>query len=100
MAGLANKLHPLSFDFLGPRGQVEKEVMAEELPAELEDQCTECHKSLAGIERLLKPLTSMNRAQVEERVGYLISAHHNDMVRYNTCFLDSWEHWMLRLRFF
>ena len=42
--------------------------MAEDLPAELEDQCTECHKSLAGIERLLKPLVSVNKSQLENKV--------------------------------
>lgn len=42
--------------------------MAEELPAELEDQCMECHRALSGIERLLKPVTSMNRSLVEEKV--------------------------------
>lgn len=43
--------------------------MAEELPLELEDQCNECHKSLVAIERLLKPLLSMGRSQMEEKVG-------------------------------
>ena len=42
----------------------------EELPSELEEQCSECHKALAGVERLLKPLLGMNRYQVEEKVCY------------------------------
>lgn len=46
--------------------------MAEELPSELEDQCSECHKSLAGIERLLKPLMAMSRVQVEEKVSFTV----------------------------
>lgn len=46
---------------------------AEELPDELEDQCTECHRSLAGAEKLLKPLLALNRSQVEDKVRYILS---------------------------
>jgi hypothetical protein len=44
----------------------------EELPAELEEQCDECHQSLVGIERLLKSLFSVSRAQMEEKVRIII----------------------------
>ena len=40
----------------------------EELPAELEEHCSECHQSLVGVERLLNPLLSVSRAQMEEKV--------------------------------
>lgn len=40
----------------------------EELPTELEDQCNECHRALAGIEKLLKPLISKNRTHIEDKV--------------------------------
>ena len=41
----------------------------EELPAELEEQCNDCHKTLAGVEMLLKPLLSISKAQTEEKVS-------------------------------
>ncbi len=41
----------------------------EELPEELEDQCEDCHKALAEVERILKPLLSLSRAQTEEKVS-------------------------------
>ena len=41
----------------------------EELPEELEDQCEDCHKALAEVERILKPLLSISRAQTEEKVS-------------------------------
>lgn len=69
--------------------------MAEELPSELEDQCSECHKSLAGIERLLKPLMAMNRAQVEEKVSFAvklltqIASVHSGVVRGSGCCISS-----------
>lgn len=44
-------------------------MAGEELPAELEEQCSECHQSLVGIERLLKPLLSISRAQMEDKVS-------------------------------
>ena len=43
----------------------------EELPEELEEQCEDCHEALAGVERLLKPLLSTNKAQTEEKVQVL-----------------------------
>lgn len=39
------------------------------LPEEVEDQCTECHRALAGVERLVKPVFSKNRSQLEDKVS-------------------------------
>ena len=48
----------------------------EELPAELEEQCSECHRALAGVERLLEPLLSISKAQTEEKVN-LVFIYNN-----------------------
>lgn len=39
------------------------------VPEEIEEQCTECHRALAAVERLLKPAVSLNRSQIEEKVS-------------------------------
>ena len=39
------------------------------VPEEIEDECTQCHKALATVERLLKPPLAMNRSQLEEEVS-------------------------------
>lgn len=77
--------------------------MADELPAELEEQCSECHKSLAGVERLLKPLMAMNRTQIEEKV---FTSNWRALHSFPLCFwlyfryLHSWGRWMLHLKSF
>lgn len=38
----------------------------EEVPEEIEEQCVNCHHSLAAIERIIKPLFSSNMADMED----------------------------------
>ena len=42
------------------------------VPEEIEEQCLQCHESLVGTDRLLKPVMSVSRAQMEERVGRIV----------------------------
>ena len=42
----------------------------EDVPEELEEQCTKCHVALAGIEQLLQSAMSISRTQMEEKVGF------------------------------
>lgn len=42
------------------------------VPEEIEDQCLQCHESLVGTDRLLKPVMSVSRTQMEERVGRVV----------------------------
>ena len=42
----------------------------DDVPEELEEQCTKCHMALAGIEQLLQPVMSVSRTQMEEKVCF------------------------------
>ena len=42
----------------------------EDVPEELEEQCTKCHVSLAGIEQLLQSVMSVSRTQMEDKVCF------------------------------
>ena len=42
----------------------------EDVPEELEEQCTKCHVALAGIEQLLQSVMSVSRTQMEENVSF------------------------------
>ena len=42
----------------------------EDVPEELEEQCTKCHVALAGIEQLLQSVMSVSRTQMEEKVSF------------------------------
>ena len=52
------------------------EMDEDAVPEEIEEPCTQCHEALAAVDRLLKPALSETRAQLEDRVGILIRAHH------------------------
>lgn len=45
-------------------------MSSDEVPEELEEQCTKCHVALAGIEHLLQPVMAVSRAQMEEKVDF------------------------------
>ena len=38
------------------------------VPEEIEEQCLQCHESLVATDGLLKPVLSVGRAQLEEKV--------------------------------
>ena len=38
------------------------------VPEEIEETCLECHEALAAVDRLLKPVLSVSRTSLEERV--------------------------------
>ncbi len=38
------------------------------VPEEIEEQCLQCHHSLAAIDKLLKPVLSCSRSELEEKV--------------------------------
>ena len=42
----------------------------EDVPEELEEQCTKCHMALAGIEQLLQSVMSVSRTQMEDKVSF------------------------------
>ena len=42
----------------------------EDVPEELEEQCTKCHVALAGIEQLLQSVMSVSRTQMEDKVRF------------------------------
>lgn len=42
----------------------------EDVPEELEEQCTKCHMELADIEQLLQTVMSVSRTQTEEKVCF------------------------------
>ena len=41
----------------------------DEVPEEIEESCLECHEALARVDRLLKPVLSVSRTSLEERVS-------------------------------
>ena len=45
-------------------------MSSDDVPEELEDQCTNCHMALAGIEQLLQPVMAVSRTQMEEKVCF------------------------------
>lgn len=50
------------------------EMSAEdEVPEELEEQCTNCHMALGGIEQLLLSMMSVSRTQMEEKVSFYLT---------------------------
>lgn len=49
------------------RKVLEAEEGEDTVPEEIEEQCLECHHSLAGLEKLLKPLLTTPRATDEVR---------------------------------
>ncbi|CAI8046291.1 Nuclear nucleic acid-binding protein C1D [Geodia barretti] len=44
------------------------------VPEEIEETCLEVHEALAGVDRLLKPVLSVGRVSLEERMDELDSA--------------------------
>jgi hypothetical protein len=42
----------------------------DDVPEELEEQCTKCHVALAGIEQLLQSVMSVSRTQMEDKVCF------------------------------
>ena len=53
------------------------------VPEEIEDQCTECHKALAAVERLVKPVLSLNRSHLEDKVSMLTTGLYK--LNYHPC---------------
>lgn len=57
---------------------------SDDVPEELEAQCTRCHVALAGIERLLQSVMSVSRTQMEDKVRFLLK-HTRIMTRTACC---------------
>ena len=55
---------------------------SDEVPEELEDQCTKCHVALAGIEHLLQSVMAVGRTQMEEKVSFLLMHIRRDYLTY------------------
>ena len=45
----------------------------DKVPEEIEEQCLECHHSLAKIEKHLKPLLATSRTASEEKVSAILN---------------------------
>lgn len=54
------------------KSKIETEVDEDAVPEEIEDQCLNCHYSLANLENLIKPLITTTRATEDQQVIYYI----------------------------
>ena len=75
----------------GRRGEDDDSV-----PEEIEETCLEVHESLAGVDSLLKPVLSVSRGILEDRVSARLSV----MKCYIILFSRSWTSWTLPLLLF
>ena len=57
---------------VGRRGEDEED---DAVPEEIEETCLEVHEALAGVDRLLKPVLSVGRVSLEERVRHRSDDH-------------------------
>lgn len=42
------------------------------VPEEIEGECTQCHKALTTVDRLLKPAMAVNKSKLEENVNTVL----------------------------
>lgn len=57
----------------------------DKVPEEIEEQCLDCHHSVANIEKKLKPLLATSRTVSEEKVSATIDHTH-----FHSLFFITW----------
>ena len=64
-------------------------MSSDDVPEELEEQCTKCHVALAGIEQLLQSVMAVSRTQMEEKVNFQLMP----ILSIQTCPFAAGEPW-------
>ena len=60
-------------DFMASKSKKRKVEDEDKVPEEIEEQCLDCHHSLASIEKILKPLLVTSRTASEEKVSAIFN---------------------------